>query len=335
MISMRFNKFLPVLGLLLLAVSADAQPEIPMVHVAEGAFDMGLTDSGGDPFRFSIEIPVHSVHLDAYEIGVHEITNAQFSAVINWAFDNKQVEAPINDAGPVLLNGRVLVDTGNQNSALVMRQGRCVVVEREGRSMDDFPVVLLSWHGAAAFCNWLSQWHGHQAMYDLATSGRTSRHGGGYRLPTEAEWERAAAWSSEGKHMTFAYPSEEITFEWLNYFNWKGEVYVNPAGFGIKPFLSPVGWFQNRNGVDARSPVGCYDMSGNVWEWCEDWFAEDYYANSPPFNPTGPDTGTARVNRGGSWRSDAVYCRTAMRNFDAPEFLHYDLGFRIARSIRE
>lgn len=162
----------------------------------------------------------------------------------------------------------------------------------------DQPVVAVSWFEAVKYCEWLSM-----------LSGRR------YRLPTEAEWERAARGGREG----LAYPwGNEAPSDWPEYVKrWGGEVRgplpAGPAGGG------------------TPNPYGLYDVSENVHEWCADWFGRDYYARSPERNPRGPDTGERRASRGGSWRHQIKVSRCSARSSIPPSFEYADYGFRVAR----
>ena len=141
---------------------------------------------------------------------------------------------------------------------------------------------------------------------------------GTYSLPTEAQWEYAARAGS-----TTAFYNGGIT-----------ELYC-----GYDPNLDAIGWYCYKTDYETHSVAGkapnawgLYDMSGNVWEWCQDWYASDYYSNSPTDNPQGPSTGSSRVYRGGSWHDYAQYCRSANRNFVTTDSCNVDIGFLLVFS---
>lgn len=156
------------------------------------------------------------------------------------------------------------------------------------------PVVAPSWFDAVGYCEWLT-----------AGTGRR------YRLPTEAEWERAARGGEKGK----TYPWGNAPLELLaNY----------AARWRNAP--EPVGRAE-------RNAFGLCDIGANVHEWCADWFDADWYRVSPERNPHGPAEGTRRASRGGSWRHATKVSRCAARSSIPPEFQYADYGFRVARDI--
>jgi formylglycine-generating enzyme required for sulfatase activity len=156
----------------------------------------------------------------------------------------------------------------------------------------NFPVVGVSWYEASAYAKWLSQKTGEE-----------------YRLPTESEWEKAAR-GTDGR----TYPwGEGIDKNKCNY-----DMNLNRT--------SPVGIFPQ-----GTSPYGCFDMAGNVREWCADWFGEKYYEKSPAKNPEGPTTGGVRVLRGGNWFSVARHVRAAYRSRDVPSARWSIAGFRLSQ----
>ena len=144
----------------------------------------------------------------------------------------------------------------------------------------------------------------------------TGKH---FRLPTEAEWEYAARGGNKSRGYKYsgsnfidivaAYANNSVILEALN----KEKL----------PYHGTVGTL-------APNELGIYDMSGNVWEWCQDWYGEDYYSNSPSSNPTGPSTGSNRVKRGGSWQSSAVSCRVSCRIYDSADLRSRYIGLRLA-----
>ncbi len=153
------------------------------------------------------------------------------------------------------------------------------------------PVVGVSWFEAVRYCEWLT-----------AMSGRV------YRLPTEAEWERAARAGKEGMLFPWgdAAPQSRPNYDQ----RWKN----GPE---------PVAQYQ-------RNDFGIYDICDNVHEWCSDWFQTDYYSNSPERNPRGPESGVRRASRGGSWRHHIKVARCAARSSIPPQFQYADYGFRVA-----
>lgn len=160
------------------------------------------------------------------------------------------------------------------------------------------PVVAVSWFEATRYCQWLSELTGRRC-----------------RLPTEAEWERAARGGEEGR----LYPwGDEPPQEHEEYRErWGGEVSGPlPAGRA------------------APNAFGLFDIGENVHEWCADWFWKGYYAKSPERNPRGPEGGERRASRGGSWRHHIKVSRCAARSSIPPEFQYADYGFRLVRDVQ-
>ena len=332
-----FARALRALGVVCLAfvgagsALAEEPVRVEMVSALAGSFEMG--SASGNAAAIGDEWPRHSVALSAYLIGEYEVTNRQYAAVLNWALRRGRLGA--YTGGDVHAYGKPVLHLLNTQCDIVFEEGAFAPRVRDGYSMAQHPVVLVSWYGAVVFCNWLSEMQGLPPCYDAATWTRTTPQAGGYRLPTEAEWERAAAWdpAANPPHRTYAFASETIDFSWCTYREARTSAYANPMGLQSDPRSSPIGFHAREHGGATCSPVGCWDMSGNVWEWCHDWYDAGYYAHSPAQDPAGPEHGEARVERGGSWNSCAAYCRTAKRNRDRPSFMFHDLGFRVARSL--
>ena len=179
----------------------------------------------------------------------------------------------------------------------------------KGHSLDDDrqPVVRVSWNDATAFCGWLGRQTGRKV-----------------RLPTEAQWEYACRAGSDTVHPW----GNQISAAHCNYadrntsFSWRDK--TADDGHAV---TAPVGSYQP-NGF------GLYDMIGNVWEWCADWYDKDYYKSSPTDDPTGPRSGKSRVLRGGSWSNAPVGGRSAGRDRNRPGSADNNDGFRVAASAR-
>jgi formylglycine-generating enzyme required for sulfatase activity len=156
----------------------------------------------------------------------------------------------------------------------------------------DHPVLWVSWNDAVAFCEWLSKKEGKE-----------------YRLPTEAQWEYACRAGSTTRYYFGDSESELSDYAWYH------------ANAGSK--THPVG-------EKKPNAWGLYDMQGNVWQWCADWYGGEYYAASPVDDPQGPDSGSLRVRRGGSWRFTAGFCRSAIRYSSSPGYRGDFLGLRVS-----
>ncbi len=179
------------------------------------------------------------------------------------------------------------------------------------------PVIHVSWNDAVAFCNWLSEKEGLQKAYSGSGSSiRCDFNANGYRLPTEAEWEYAARGGNTSKGYKYSGSND------LDAVGWYG-AYNNDGNRTREEGTSPVGKKQ-------PNELGIYDMSGNVWEWCWDWKGE--YSSSNQTDPRGPNSGSYRVLRGGSWSLNPEYCRVAPRDFSDPAYRSINVGFRLART---
>jgi formylglycine-generating enzyme required for sulfatase activity len=177
------------------------------------------------------------------------------------------------------------------------------------------PVEQIRWSDAVRYCNGRSRLEGREPSYNLE-NWTCDFSLNGYRLPTEAEWEYACRAGT-----TTSYPFGDDPSKLRNY-----------------------AWFEQNAGQRPRpvgrklpNPMGLFDMTGNVWEWCNDFYQVDYYEHSPEQDPKGPETGENKVVRGGSWAADANQCRSAFRYYEDPSYTDvcfgYDVyGFRCVRN---
>jgi len=165
----------------------------------------------------------------------------------------------------------------------------------EGWGRGKRPVINVTWGDAQAYCQWL-----------------TKKTGNNFRLPNEAEWEKAA----------------REKYSWGNSAPTANKVNMNGRGDGF-PFTAPVGSFPQ-----GESPYGIMDMAGNVWEWIADWYDAQYYKVSPGLTPRGPASGSKRVVRGGSWKNGPQFIRSANRSSERPALRLNIIGFRVAMDQR-
>jgi len=270
-----------------------------MVFVPAGEFVMGSEELGDD------ERPAHRVYLDDFWIDRYEVTNERFARFV--AATGYQTEAERRGRGWVWMDsdGSTELTTGWEEVEGADWRHPHGPDSNIGGKMDH-PVVLVSWNDADAYCRWA-----------------------GKRLPSEAQWEKAARGPStprqpfdgaQDRAEDDAAPGHGRRYAWGDEFD-SARANTSESKRGD---TTPVGSFSPQ----GDSPYGASDMTGNVWEWVADWYGSDYYSQAPLTNPTGPATGTYKVLRGGSWPFNEVYARTPFRYNVKPDYTYDFAGFR-------
>jgi formylglycine-generating enzyme required for sulfatase activity len=268
-----------------------------MVLVSAGEFSMGsdgdeLDRLKADRNAFGDEIPRHRVYLDAFYIDKYELTNTRFQQFVQATGHRTQAE---RDGWSYVFTGEKAEQVNGANWRAPRGPGSNIA------SLERHPVVQVSQEDAKAYCSWA-----------------------GKRLPTEAEWEKAARdtdgqiypWGNQldGRRANFCDTNCE--------YKWKDSA----ANDGYR-YTAPVGSYEG-----GKSPYGAYDMVGNVWEWVADWYDASYYRNSPARNPQGPVSGDRAVLRGGGWGNGALNERASYRGRNAPAFRDGSIGLRCAKT---
>jgi len=286
--------------------AADAAPEL--VTIPAGTFLMGTDDPRGYPADG--EGPPHRVELASYRMGVHAVTNAEFAAFVGDTGHRTTAE----QLGSSFVFAGLLPEDFPPTRAVAAApwwrevtgatwcrpEGAQSTVDDRG----DHPVVHVSWYDAVAYCRWA-----------------------GARLPTEAEWERGARGGRAGHHFPWGDEREPGDEHRMNVF--QGSFPHHDTGADGWVGTCPVGTF-------PANDLGLAEMTGNVWEWCHDWFDPAYYRSSPAVSPTGPPTGTSRVVRGGSYLCHESYCwryRVDSRGSNTPDSSAGNVGFRVAADV--
>jgi formylglycine-generating enzyme required for sulfatase activity len=279
-----------------------------MVELPGGTFKMGSADLW--TYAEDGEGPVREVTLAPFRIDATAVTNTQFAEFVARTAYRTDAEG----YGWAFVFAGLLPDdfepTRGVAAAPWWRQvhgADWAHPEGPESNVDDradHPVVQVSWRDASAYCTWA-----------------------GVRLPTEAEWEYAARGGLDG-----------AVFPWGNDLEPGGEHRMN-VWQGVFPQRNTLDdGYLGTAPVDTYPPngYGLYNMTGNVWEWCADWYEPGYYAQAPPTSPAGPDAGTNRVMRGGSYLCHASYCnryRVAARSGNGPDASVGNLGFRCAAHL--
>lgn len=286
--------------------------EMPMVLIPPGQFAMGIESNATEliqrlqvegPQSLAQETPSHVVRISKpFYLGIYEVTKAQFAKFVEET--HYKTDPETNHKGGFGYSTR---DKTRVQRTLYSWKNWGVP---QG---DASPVVNVSWNDATRFCEWLGQ-----------------KEGKRYRLPTEAEWEYACRAGTTTIYYNGNNPEDLVqigniadatargTFPPTKFPEWAKAV-GSSDGWS---FTAPVGGFSPNN-------FGLYDMTGNVAEWCQDWFDPAYYASSPPVDPSGPAEGLSRVIRGGGWTANPMQCRSAMRWFGEPNDYLWDTGFRV------
>jgi formylglycine-generating enzyme len=298
-----------------------------MALIPAGSFEMGddADPAEGEPD----ELPRHTVFVSGFYMDKYEVTNDKIVDVFQWAFDHSAPLITVNASAVLNAEGtpRTLLDLAGSACRITWDGSQFHMKPAKGSG---YPCVEVSWYGAAAYCNYRSLKEGRTPCYDLMTWTNCNWNANGYRLPTEAEREKAARGGLAGQRFPWG---ATINHSNANYcangssYPYDSSPYTNLTyhpdyGGGELPYTSPVGSF-------PPNGYGLYDMSGNAWEWCWDWYADNYYSTSPDTDPRGPETGTDRVERGGCFAGDAFGCRVADRGGGhGPGRTDYVGGFR-------
>jgi formylglycine-generating enzyme required for sulfatase activity len=274
-----------------------------MTYIYEGGFEMGDHHGVGWPN----ELPVHKVTLDSFQMDVFEVTNQEYCNFLNKAYGQGSI---IMKSGTVVKNGtgQPYLETDLVSSYSSIHWDGASFSVHAG--MGYHPVVCVSWYGTSC--------------YDLAT-WKCNMGADGYRLPTEAEWEFAARGGETSDYYMYPWGADTIDGSNANYLG---------SGDPFDDGSTPVGYY-NGNQIPAGSNMGnghgLYDMAGNVWEYCNDWYDEFYYSSSPVDNPQGPATGTFRVVRGGSSYFGIMDQRCARREVMYPHICNVSAGIRLVK----
>ena len=293
---------------------------ISFVRIPAGSFLMGSNESENslrDDFpqydsarlsSFEDESPLHRVVITKpFWMGKHPVTVGQFELFLR---NSGYMPESIRDGtGGYGFNS---LDANKKTSEEEVFEGRNsrYAWDKVGFIQEsNFPVVNITWNDAVAMADWLSD-----------------KEGKRYRLPTEAEWEYACRAGTSSRYFTGNNPNTLVShakvFDLDTAKIWPQWSRYALDHYSRYEFSAPVGMF-------LPNPFGLCDMIGNVWEWCSDWYDENYYQYSLGIDPQGPDHGEAKVRRGGSWHSWPLYCRSSFRNVNTPDSRYILQGMRL------
>ena len=298
---------------------------IKLKLIPAGDFLMGADETQAQlekdfgEFRKDVQVederPQHEVRITKpYYLGIYEVSLSEFRQFINDTDYRTQVESDGRGGFGWNKNAR----TGMWRKDYSWR-GWGV------NQSETSPVVNVTWNDCVAFCKWLSD-----------------KENARYRLPTEAEWESACRAGTSTRYYDATKPADVFRLGNLHDVTLTetcGPTRVadregNPTGEIAKVFPGRDGFaFTAPAGRFRPNAFGLYDMLGNAWEWCADWYSKDYYKGAPDEDPQGPAKGKLRVLRGGGWTADPLDCRSACRRKMNPDHANYLTGFRLLREL--
>jgi formylglycine-generating enzyme required for sulfatase activity len=307
---------------------------IELVTIPAGSFMMGNSGSARDTqYGSSDEYPRHQVTFNYdFQMGKYEVTNAQYAEVLDWANGRgylRNAHGEPYSGGNVHHSHRRLFQISHSDCDVNYSGGQFYVETRNSEAQHNHPVNDVSWYAAVAFCNWASERDFLPVCYDLNNWSLTNPNSGGYRLPSESEWEYACrgSFSNLNRYAPFSFGDDP-------------SLHLDSCSDYSQIFDHYVVWCGNDDGwteeVGSKLPndYGLHNMHGNVSEWCQDWWHWDY--NGAPTNGSSWETPLPldefRVIRGGLTYF-AEFCRSANRSKRHPAANAYaGIGIRVART---
>jgi len=289
---------------------------VTFVQIPAGSLLMGSDETVAELIKAGIKLPKevsvddegpkHQVKISAFQMGKYELTRGQFRIFVEAT--GYKTEAEKDPKGGRGVNRQL---QKSEQSAIYNWTNAGFP------QTDNHPVVNVSWNDAMAYCRWMTEEYSKREQKSVC------------RLPTEAEWEYACRAGSTTRYATGDTPRSVNGFGNVRDASLEAELpnldYVTAPPFSFNDGAA----FTSVAGKYKPNAFGLYDMHGNVWEWCSDWYDEKYYASSPATDPRGPDSGSFRVLRGGSCFYVPYFVRCAYRYYGAPDLRSAGVGFRV------